>query len=141
MSTTSNLQKVQEMYAAFGRGDVPSILKALAPDVTWTVQGPAWVPLFGTRRGREGAAEFFQAIGQHLTIEEFAPREFIVQGDHVVVLGFERGRTVKSGGRYEGEWAHVFTFRNGLVVSFKEFSNTAALAEAFKPNWSSCPAA
>jgi ketosteroid isomerase-like protein len=41
MSAPTNMERVQQMYAAFGRGDVPAILNALAPDATWTVQGPA----------------------------------------------------------------------------------------------------
>lgn len=141
MTPASNLQKVQELYAAFGRGDVPFILSSLAPDITWVVQGPATLPMFGTRRGREGVAQFFQTIGQNLVIEEFEPRQFVVQGDQVVVFGFERGRAIRTGGRYEGEWAHSFTFRNGQVIAFKEYCNTAAFVEAFKPGWSACPAA
>lgn len=141
MTTPNNLQKVQEMYAAFGRGDIPFILNTLASDVSWVVQGPATLPMFGTRRGRQGVAEFFQTIGQNLVIEEFTPKQFVVQGDQVVAIGMERGRAIKTGGRFEGEWAHLFTFRNGQVTAFKEFCNTAAFVEAFKPGWSACPAA
>ena len=31
----SNLQTVQDIYAAFGRGDIPAILDELADDVRW----------------------------------------------------------------------------------------------------------
>src|SRR5262245_56123768 len=106
----NNVQRVQEMYAAFGRGDVPTILNALAADVIWAVDGPGTIPMFGTRRGREQVAQFFQAIGANLAFTEFTPRDFIAQGDQVVALGFERGTARGSGRTFEGHWAHVFTF-------------------------------
>lgn len=132
MSTPSNTERVQAMYAAFGRGDIASILSALAPDVTWTVQGPAALPFYGTRRGRDQVAQFFQAVATKLGIEEFVPRDFIAQGERVVVIGYERGKAVPTGRPYDGEWVHIFTFRNGQVVDFREYGNTAAIAEAFQ---------
>jgi len=127
----SNLERVQQMYAAFGRGDVQFILNGLAADVTWCDDGPATVPFFGDRRGRDQVAQFFQAVGTHLDLQEFAPREFFVQGEQVIVLGFERGRVRSSGRSFEGHWAHVFTFRAGLVTAFREYSNSGGIADAF----------
>lgn len=132
MSAPTNTERVQQMYAAFGRGDIATLLAALAPEVIWTVQGPSWLPMFGARKGRQQVAQFFQAIVEKLNIHEFAPREFIAQGDRVVVLGYERGEAKTTGRAIEGEWAHVFTFRGGQVVDFKEYCNTAAFAEAFQ---------
>jgi len=131
MSTPTNTERVQQMYAAFGRGDIQAILNALSPDVTWAVQGPAWLPFFGNRRGRQQAAQFFQAIAENLDIQEFAPREFIAEGDKVVVIGYERSQAKPTGRPIEGAWVHVFTFRGGQVVEFREFCDTAATAAAF----------
>jgi ketosteroid isomerase-like protein len=126
------VELVQGLYAAFGRGDVAAILNALADDVTWCVQGPAWLPWFGARRGREQVGQFFQAIGTNLGIQEFTPREFLAQGDRVIVLGYERGCAVPTGRPYQGEWVHVFTVRNGQVTDFREYCDTAAIADAFQ---------
>ncbi len=132
MSTPSNVQRVQQMYAAFGQGNIQAILDGLAPDVTWVADGPASLPFFGSRKGREQVAQFFHAVATHLEMQEFTPREFIAQGEQVVVLGYERARAVPTGRAFEGHWAHVFTFRNGQVVSFREYDNTAAIVEAFQ---------
>jgi ketosteroid isomerase-like protein len=35
-----NLETVQKVYEAFGRGDVPAILDELADDVRWDVWDP-----------------------------------------------------------------------------------------------------
>ena len=47
------LSVVQNVYAAFGRGDIPALLDALAPDVRWEVVGRKGdYPTFGVRHGR-----------------------------------------------------------------------------------------
>ncbi len=132
MSTMTPMQKVQEMYAAFGRGDVAFILGCLAPEATWSVDGPAGLPFFGDRQGPAGVARFFQDIGAHLDIQEFRPEQFFVQGDTIIVLGFERGRARATGQAIEGHWAHVFTFRAGQVVTFREYCNSGAFADAMR---------
>ena len=131
MSTSRLTTKVQELYAAFGRGDLAFILNRLAPDVVWEIQGPAGVPLFGQRQGREEVAAFFRILAEHFDVEKFEPREFIAEEDQVVVIGLERTRVRKNGRVSEGEWVHVWEFQGGMAVHFREFSNTAAVAEAF----------
>ncbi len=40
---------------------------------------------------------------------------------------------VKATGRsYETDWVHVFTLREGAVAEFREYADTAAVAEAFR---------
>jgi ketosteroid isomerase-like protein len=133
MTTSGNVARVQEMYAAFGQGKIQTILDGVTPDVTWIVQGPTGLPFFGTRRGPAQVAQFFQEVAQHLDIQEFSPREFISQGEQVVAVGNERGRVRATGRDYQSAWVHVFNFQNGKVIQFREFSDTAALADAFRP--------
>jgi len=62
----------------------------------------------------------------------FEPREFIAESDKVVVLG-HYGWQVKANGRtFEGDFAHVFTVRNGQIVAFHEYMDSAAVAKAFR---------
>src|ERR671926_1076253 len=90
MNERTKVGVVQQGYEAFGRGDIPAVLDLLTDDVEWTLQGPSVLPFAGTRRGREGVAEFFSLLGENLEFQEFEAREFVAQGDTVVVLGFER---------------------------------------------------
>src|SRR5438874_10371608 len=115
-AVVSNVQKAQEMYAAFGRGDIGFILNGLAPDVSWEVQGPEHIALFGKRKGREQVAGFFQTLVGLLDVEQFEPREFVAQGEYVVVVGKERGRGKATGRVMEGEWVHVWKFKDGHAV-------------------------
>lgn len=125
-----SLRVVQEMYGAFGRGDAASLLDAISPNVDWMVAGPVSVPLCGPRRGRDAVAQFFSMLGETMETQRFEPQEFITQGGDVVVLGHERHRVRATGRIFEGEWVHVFRVRDGEVVRFREYLDTAALQAA-----------
>lgn len=117
---------VQEAYQAFGRGDIPAILALLADEVEWKIVGSSGIPYEGLRRNAAEVAKFFEQVAQTDEILLFEPREFIEAGEHVVVLGFERGTARAEGNTFESEWVHVFTVRNGKVTRWRGFYDTAA---------------
>jgi hypothetical protein len=126
------IAKVQELYAAFGRGDIAPILDALSDDVDWAVPGPAAVvPFFGSWRGRDRVLAFFQAVGEHLTFDHFGPDRFVAQGDEVVVIGKDHARNKKTGRGYQTDFVHVWSFREAKIVRFREYLDTAAVVSAF----------
>ncbi len=131
-SDSVSLAVVQMLYEAFGRGDLPTILNHLAEDVTWIYLGPAEIPFGGTRHGKEQVAQFFAAIAGSLEVQDFGIDRFVVQGDMVVALGHEQMRVKATGRTYKTDWVHVFTLRDGKVVEFREFADSAAVAEAFR---------
>jgi len=125
MTEQENVQRIQELYAAFGRGDVPAILDQLTDDVVWYDPGPPEVPHAGRYRGREEVGSFFARIAETLEIEEFAPTEFLGQADRVVVLGSLHGRVKDTGRSYDNEWAMVWTLRDGKVAGWQIYEDTA----------------
>jgi hypothetical protein len=131
LGVRTNVDTVQEAYAAVGRGDIPALLDLLTDDVEWALQGPSVIPFAGTRYGREGVAEFFSLLGETVEFQEFEPREFVAQGDTVVVLGFERNLIKPTGRTFEQEWAHVYTLRDGKVAKHRALEDTAAYVDAF----------
>jgi uncharacterized protein len=132
MSEPENTKVVQEMFAAFGRGDVPGVLSKLADDVEWRLAGPTEITYAGTRRGREQVGEFFKVLGESVEFEQFEPQEYIAQGDKVVVLGHERQRVKATGEVVEDDWAMVFTLRGGKITKFRNYEDTAAVAAAHR---------
>jgi ketosteroid isomerase-like protein len=130
MSAQENIQKVQQMYAAFGKGDIATLLNSVADNVDWQSFGPAIVPTFGPHRGRKEVENFFGKVAEIHNFQKFEPREFIAQDDKVVCLGYYSGTGKKTGKFYEAEWAMVFTFRDGKVVKFREYTDTAAFVAA-----------
>jgi len=132
MSEQQNVQIVKDAYAAFGRGEIQSILNACAAEIEWVSPGEGYTVAGGTYRGRDGVGRFFQIVGQSMDFEAFEPRTFVAQGDIVVALGYYRAKIKDTGKTFESNWAMAFTIRDGKVVKFEEFANTAALAAANK---------
>ena len=132
MSERDNSQIVQGMFASFGQGNLQGVLDVLADDVDWMMQGPAQIPYTGPRRGRDQVLQFCMTIGQSVEFEQFEAREFIAQGDTVVVLGHVKARARKTGRPFDHDWAMVFTLRDGKVVRYRNYEDTYALAEAFR---------
>jgi ketosteroid isomerase-like protein len=126
---------VRQAYAAFGRGDVQGVLDCMTDDIEWEpIYGAAsYVPTAGHRHGKAQVAEFFRTLYETEQFDSFEPREFIEQGDVVIVLGHYAGRTKPAGRRMESDWVMIFRMRGGKVASFKEFTNSAALNAAWAP--------
>lgn len=133
MSEADNVAVVQRVFQAFGSGDVPGFLELLAEDVSWTIAGPETVPYAGERRGHEGVVRFLGEIGGAVEFERFEPRDFIAQGDRVLVVGFERGRVRASGRTFDNPWILDFTLRDGRVTHMQSYEDTLAVARAFAP--------
>lgn len=131
MSDRDNVRLIEEAYAAFGRGDVQAVLDALTPDVEWTIPGPREVKICGVRRGHAQVGEFFRDLAEAEEIEQFEPRDFIASGDKVVAIGHYRSKIRATGATADMDWVHVFTFRSGKVASFREFTDSLAVAEAY----------
>ena len=89
------------------------------------------IPWAGTHHGHEGVAGFFSLIGETLEFEQFEPREYVAQGDTVVVLGHERSHVKPTGRMFEQEWAHVYTLRDGKIATGLFIEDTAAQVQAF----------
>lgn len=133
MSEAQNTQSVKDAYAAFGRGDINAILAMADDSIEWEgVKGAEGVaPHAGLRRGKAAVGEFFQLVGSTLDFHLFEPKEFIAQGDTVVAIGSYKV-TVKATRRQSGsDWVMVFNFRNGKIVRFREFTDSASIVRAY----------
>jgi ketosteroid isomerase-like protein len=59
----SNIQTVQAIYAAFGQGDIPTILGHLGENVEWEYGTlDAGVPWLQPRRGLTEVPKFFESL-------------------------------------------------------------------------------
>lgn len=129
----ANIAIVQSLYAAFGRGDINALLEGCLPDVDWVSGGGKGdFPVFGPRKGRAGVQEFFGTVAGTLEFDAFAPHEFYADRDKVFVLGYYSATIKKTARKAASEWIHVFTFHQGKVANFREFTDTAVFAEAYR---------
>lgn len=132
MSEQQNLDIVRQGYDAFGRGDIQGLLNLMDPQVTWTTPGPADMPTAGTRRGHQAVGEFFATLASTMDVTRFEAKDFLAQGDKVVVLGEDTGILKGTDTSIDFRWAHVFTMRNGKIVSFEEIGDTSAHVDALR---------
>ena len=130
---TPNVALVKSVYAAFGKGDIATIVAAVTADIDWESVGrPSDVPTLGPRKGQAAVQEFFNIVGSSYTFSEFSPKEFYAVGDKVFVLGHYAMTVKKTGKVIESDWVHIFTFAGAKVKMFREFLDTARAAEAFR---------
>jgi ketosteroid isomerase-like protein len=131
--SNANIALVQNLYGAFGRGDIATIVNAMTPDVDWHSGGRASdYPGFGPRKGKAQVQEFFKIIGENNDFHSFSPREFHACDDKVFVLGDYEMTLKKTGKKMSSDWVHIFTIKDGKVAQFREFLDTALAAEAYR---------
>lgn len=131
MAEKENTEIVKAIYEAFGRGDIPAILNALADNIEWTVSGREdGIPYGGTFHGRDGVGQFFTLLAENIECSTFAPRDFIAEGDRVAVFGHYQGAVKASGNSVETEWAMSWRLQDGKVTHFRAYDDTAAVVAA-----------
>jgi ketosteroid isomerase-like protein len=129
-----NVSIVKQLYDAFGRSDISSVLYIFADDAVAHGPAPAGVlPWGGIHHGRQGVAELLKALGESLEDEQFELHEFIAQRNKVVVPGYAKGHAKPTGRPYEIKFVHIWSVRNGKISELHVYNDTAALVEALRP--------
>src|SRR5256885_16904207 len=97
MSSDDNVKTVQGVYEAFGRGDLATILDALADDVDWGSESASTeIPWWGVRHGKEATADFFAQLAANSQFLEFTPLVMIGDGDDVLTVVHYRAKATTS---------------------------------------------
>jgi hypothetical protein len=123
MQFDSNVEFIEDLFAAFGRGDIGYVIDAHAEDVVMEspVSRTSTLPWAGTRTGRRELVEYFETMAAHVRPEAFRDVVFTASGGRVVVEGSNAGTVVATGERYEHDWVMVFTIQYGKVARFRHF--------------------
>jgi ketosteroid isomerase-like protein len=124
------VQVVKDIYAAFGRGDIPFIMTHVAEGVSWEAEGPAEMVFTGIRHGANETLGFFKGIAQEHADPNLEMTEFVGSDDSVAAFGRYQATVRKTGRRVDTPVAHLFKFRNGKIVRHVNLVNTAAFVEA-----------
>jgi ketosteroid isomerase-like protein len=137
MSSEQNLRIVQDMYAAFGRGDVAFVLDQIDDAcegfgvISGTETGVPWHLDLKTR-GKATATRYFEALAASVDHKAFEQKDFAATGDHVystvrlVMAIHATGKMLE-----QPEVIHHFTFRNGKVIRCRIGEDTALTKAAF----------
>ncbi len=128
-----NIETVQEIYACFGRGDIPAILAKLREDIEWEHDThDHGIPWIVPRKGRSEVVKFFETLSQ-LDFRRFEPLS-ILEGGNQVAAFIALEVVVKATGRAIHDLeAHLWTFdERGQVARFKHLVDTHGHLLAFR---------
>lgn len=136
-ASSSPLQSVEAIYAAFARGDVPAILERLDPEVEWESWNDnyaqrAGVPWLLPRSGHAGVGAFLQLVGEW-RIREFAVRSMMAS-DRQVAVECVMDADLPHGSHLRDEEIHLWTFgADGRVTRVRHYADTAKHIRAALP--------
>lgn len=127
---SQNVESVEQMYAAFNRGDIEEVLTWWTDDITWNE--PDGDPAAGTHHGPDEIVEnVFGTIPDSLDRFEAVPGRFIESGDTVVVEG-NFMITTEAGRDYEIPFAHVCELQGGKLQQFTNYTDTVVFQQAIE---------
>lgn len=126
-----NRRLARRAYELFAQGDVEGMLALHAPDTVWRIPGIA--PWAGTHHGHDAVRALIATLNAQVELLDFRPREFLADGDKVVVLGDVRCRVRATGRIYGSEFAEILTVAGGTLTAFDEHIDTLAVARALEP--------
>lgn len=129
MSTATNIQTVEDFFAAIGSHNEQDLLALVAEDIEWIIPGENW-PLAGTHRGHAALAAVLQKASDEVEMTYPRPPEFLAVGDRVFVVGVAAGKIKASNKPFKDAWVFDITLRNGKVTKIQEYIDTQALARA-----------
>lgn len=122
------LKIIEDVYAAFGRGDVPFILERLSEDVQWEhlLEDNHGIPYLLPGRGRAHAQKFFESLAS-IELTRFEPVNLLTGANQVVALIKVTVINKKTGKRLDDYEGHVWTFdTEGRITAFRHLSDTHA---------------
>lgn len=122
------------MYAAFGKGDIPTVLAALDPQVEWW-EAENFIyadgnPYVGPETVLTGV---FMRIASDWDGFAVTPKEVLDAGDTAVGQGIYSGTHKQTGKQVRAQFAHFFTFRDGKIVKFQQYTDTAQFKQVVAP--------
>jgi ketosteroid isomerase-like protein len=131
----NNATTMRRLYDAFGKGDVPSVLAAMDPQIRWE-EPEGIAPLFTDQTGPDAVMQNIFAALPTL-FQEFSVNvdEIHDAGDVVLSVGIYRGVGKETGRTLAAHFAHVWRFgADGKITGFRTYTDTHLWREALGAN-------
>ena len=128
----NNGDLIKSLYAAFSTGDVPTVLGAFDPHIEWkeAENGPLADknPYIGLQAVLDGV---FMRLMKDFEGFAVRPQNFIAGGDTVAVEGRYTGKGNATGIPLDAQFVHVWHLRDGKIVRFQQYTDTAQWSKAY----------
>jgi ketosteroid isomerase-like protein len=129
-----NIKIVQNMFSAYDKGDIKTIINNVADDkVDWKcpvasdISSISWAK---PRHNRQEVESFFKELQENIEPIELKPLRFTAQDDRVIVEGIEHSKIRSTGNEYKVDWVMVCVLKNGKVTLLYDYLDTADVIRA-----------
>lgn len=121
---------VRELYDAYERRDFERVAKLIHDDIDWIIYGPIMVfPFAGARHGRAAVLQVLNDIANAYKLESYVPEIVIVEDERAAVVSDVSFRQRATGRVLRFRVANFMRLKNGLLIEFREFTNSFDVVE------------
>ncbi len=114
------------LYEAFGRGDVPTVLAAMDPQIRWhEAEGNPYMPSGEAWVGPDAiVANLFMKLAEEWDGFTVHPASYHDAGDVVAVEGRYTGRYRGTGKTIDAQFCHLWSVTDGKITKFQQYVDT-----------------
>ncbi len=126
----SHVKNLKSLYEAFGRGEIPTVLEAMDPNIEWheAESNPYAPPSGGAFHGPDSVLnELFMKLNEEWDDFTVTPSTFHDAGDHVIVEGRYSGTFKETGIKNDTPFCHIWEYKGGKIIKFQQYTDTAEL--------------
>jgi hypothetical protein len=120
--TNPNTHLVLGIYNNFIKRNIDGVLEACDENIAWDVRDNPFIKDPIVFEGKTGVAEFFKQVAASGQVIKFEPVKYFADGDDVLLLFHTIFKPSGSSQNMESEYAHRFTFKDGKLTNFKQFT-------------------
>jgi ketosteroid isomerase-like protein len=126
-----NVHLLKGLYAAFGRGDVPTVLATMSPEIRWyEAEGNPYMPSGEAWVGPDAIVNnLFMKLAKEWDAFTVHPKSFYDAGTSVIVEGRYTGTYKATGKSMDTQVCHIWDVANGKVTRFQQYVDTAKMQD------------
>lgn len=129
-----NNQIIDNMYKAFGTGDIPTVLGGMDPNIEWNEAESNRLadgnPYIGPDAILNGVFARLVADHEYFKLADIELHE--MSNNKVLATLRYDAKNKETGKAYNAQVAHLWTLKDGKVVAFQQYVDTKKLADAEK---------
>ena len=131
-SAKTNVEIVQENISEFLKGNIAHIVNNCTDDIVWSTYKIPGIPLTDTFHGKEGVQEYFQLLNDAIQFTSFAAKDFLSQGNLVVVLGQTTGVVKSTGKSFDYYWCMQLRLKDGKTYEYFISTDSYQIFKSFQ---------
>jgi ketosteroid isomerase-like protein len=127
-----NIKVLKNLYEAFGRGDIPTVLGTMSSDIKWyEAESNPYMPSGEPWVGPDAVLNnLFMRLGAEWDGFAVHPRSFYGAGDSVIVEARYSGTYKATGKSIDAQVCHIWDVKDGKVTRFQQYVDTAKVQGA-----------